>query len=167
MRLADATLALAGALALVLGHSAGAADLGQPAPIPVPCLVVGDSIALDIGRYAPRCASDARIGIGSAAIVLRVRPARLVVISAGSNDPDNPRLAANLERMRLRAGAARVVWIVPVDPRAAAAVRAVARRRGDGVATFAPARDRVHPRCPRCLARQIFLIFPLASARVR
>ncbi len=159
MRRIDATLALAGALSLACGHSAVAADLGQPAG----CLVAGDSIAVDVGRYAPQCATDARIGIGSAAIVARVRPARLVVISAGSNDPDNPRLADNLERMRVRAGAARVVWIVPVDPRAAAAVRAVARKRGDELVTFVPARDRVHPRCPRCVARQIL---PAAPALV-
>jgi hypothetical protein len=152
MRPIDATLALAGALSLACSHGAGAADLGQPTG----CLIAGDSIALDVGRYAPYCATDARIGIGSGAIISRVRPARLVVISAGSNDPDNPRLADNLERMRARAGAARVAWIVPVDPRAAAAVRAVARRRGDALVAFAPARDGVHPRCPRCVARQIF-----------
>jgi hypothetical protein len=129
---------------------------GAPACAQHPCLIAGDSIAVDIGRHAPQCVTDARIGIGSAAIVARVTPARLVVISAGSNDPDNPRLAKNLEAMRARAGDARVVWIVPVDPRAAAAVMAVARAHGDRAVPFIAARDHVHPKCPRCVAQFIF-----------
>jgi hypothetical protein len=120
------------------------------------CLIAGDSIALDVAAYAPHCAVDAKIGIGSAAIVARVRPARTVVISAGSNDPDNPRLAANLAAMRARADTAHVVWIVPVHPRAAVAVIAVAHARGDQVVPFVAARDHVHPKCPRCVAQFVF-----------
>jgi hypothetical protein len=120
------------------------------------CLIAGDSIALDVGRYAPNCALDARIGIGSAAIIARVRPATLVVVSAGSNDPDNPRLVRNLEAMRARAGQGRVVWILPTHPRAAAAMLAVARQHGDAAVPFAAARDNVHPKCPRCVADFIF-----------
>jgi hypothetical protein len=86
----------------------------------------------------------------------RVRPAPLVVISAGSNDPDNPRLVANLTAIRQRAGSSRVVWVLPVNGRAASAVAAVARRSGDRTVAFAPGRDHVHPRCPRCLAAAIF-----------
>jgi hypothetical protein len=120
------------------------------------CLIAGDSIALDLGRAAHRCAVDAKIGIGSAAIVKRVRPAPLVVVSAGSNDPDNPRLVRNLESMRARAGTGRVIWIVPAHPRAAGAVMTVAREHGDRVVPFVAARDHVHPRCPRCVADLIF-----------
>src|SRR5712675_531166 len=56
------------------------------------CLIAGDSIAVEVGRFVP-CTIDAKVGIGSAAIVARVRPATTVVISSGSNDPFNPRLA--------------------------------------------------------------------------
>jgi hypothetical protein len=125
-------------------------------PLLLACLVAGDSIALDVARYAPRCAADARIGIGSAAIVARVRPAPLVVISAGSNDPGNPHLLRNLVAMRVRAAVSTVVWIMPVDARAALAVATVARGAGDRTVAFAPARDHVHPNCPRCLAAAIF-----------
>lgn len=111
------------------------------------CLVSGDSIALGLGQaLAGRCSVDAKIGIGSAAIVSRVRTAGLVVISAGSNDPRNPRLVENLEAARQRAGAARVLWIVPTDPIAATAVRTVSGRHGDLLAVFTPAPDGEHPR---------------------
>ena len=153
MRRPFAELALAGALSLACGHVASARGPGQARPS---CLIAGDSIALDIAHYAPQCAADAKIGIGSAAIVARVHPAPLVVISAGSNDPDNPRLVRNLTEIRVRAGFSRVVWVTPVNAAAAAAVAAVARRAGDRTVAFAPGRDQVHPQCPRCLAAAIF-----------
>lgn len=121
------------------------------------CRVSGDSIAIDIGHFAPRgCVIDAKIGIGSAAIIARVKPADLVVISAGSNDPDNPNLARNLVEMRARAQNSRVVWVVPVNHVAAADVVTIAQMHGDRAVTFAPAGDHVHPRCPQCVAREIF-----------
>jgi hypothetical protein len=120
------------------------------------CLIAGDSIALDVAHNARRCASNAKIGISSAAVVPRVHPAPLVIISAGSNDPDNPRLERNLTEIRQRAGSSKVVWILPVNGRAAGAVAAVARRSGDRTVAFAPGRDHVHPRCPRCLTAAIF-----------
>ena len=147
------TLALAGALSLAYTHSASAHDSGQARPA---CLIAGDSIALDIAHHAPQCAADAKIGIGSAAVVARVHPAPLVVISAGSNDPDNPRLVRNLTEIRVRAGFSKVVWVTPVNATAAAAVATVARRAGDRTVAFAPGRDHVHPQCPRCLAAAIF-----------
>jgi hypothetical protein len=121
----------------------------------VSCLVAGDSIALMVAAFVS-CGVDARIGIGSAAIVARVRPASIVVISSGSNDPHNPRLADNLRAARQKAGDSKVIWIVPALRPAAAAVRAVAAVRGDKTVAFTPGRDGVHPKCPRCLAHDIF-----------
>ena len=132
MRRPFAELALAGALSLACGHHADARDPGQRADI---CLIAGDSIALDIARHAPQCAADAKIGIGSAAIVARVHPAPLVVISAGSNDPDNPRLVRNLTEIRVRAGFSRVVW-----------GHARQRRRGGGGRCGGASRRRPHGR---------------------
>jgi hypothetical protein len=119
------------------------------------CLVAGDSIALMVAAFVS-CTVDAKVGIGSAAIVARVRPATIVVISAGSNDPRNPRLADNLRAARRKAGDSKVIWIVPALRPAAAAVRAVAAVRGDKSVSFTPGRDGVHPKCPRCLAHVIF-----------
>jgi hypothetical protein len=109
-----------------------------------PCTIVGDSIAVGTAQAVSECRSDAKIGIGSAAIVSRVHDAALVVISAGSNDPRNPKLKQNLETIRAKL-TGRVMWIVPIDPVAAAAVKAVAASHRDGTVGFSPARDRVHP----------------------
>jgi hypothetical protein len=148
-------LALAGALPLACAHGASARNSGQNHSV---CFVVGDSIALDIAHYAPQCAANARSGIGSTAIVARVRPAPLVVISAGSNDPGNPRLVRNLIEIRVRAGFSMVVWVTPINATAAAAVATVAQRAGDRTVAFVSARDHVHPQCPRCLAAAIFAL---------
>lgn len=129
--------------------------VSQTSSLPA-CLVAGDSIAVGVGQYAPKeCTVNAKIGISSTAIISRVSPAKLVVISAGSNDPDNPRLEANLEAIRAKSpGEYR--WIVPQNPKAAAAVLTVARKHGDRTFTFTPARDHVHPKNERALARTIF-----------
>lgn len=120
----------------------------------IECLIAGDSIALAVSAYLRGCAVNAKIGIGSHAIIERVQPARRVILSAGSNDPDNPRLSGNLEQMRGLA-ATRTIWILPVNHKAAAAVYKVANLHGDVVIRFASGRDHVHPKCDRCVAKDI------------
>jgi hypothetical protein len=118
------------------------------------CAIVGDSIAVGAGRYMRPCRVNAKIGISSSAVIARVDPSAAVnVVSAGSNDPANPGLRANLERIRSRAK--RVIWILPIDARARAAVETVAAAHGDPVVSFAPSGDRVHPRSEASLARSI------------
>jgi hypothetical protein len=118
------------------------------------CAVVGDSIAVGAGQFIRKCKMNAKSGIPSRSVIARVDPtADVNVISAGSNDPDNPILHANLERIRSRA--ARAVWILPIDSRARAAVQTIAVSHGDPVVSFVPARDRVHPRSDAALARSI------------
>jgi len=120
----------------------------QPAAA-VHCAIVGDSIGVGIAAVVRGCAAVATKSLGSRAISMRTPDVAggSVVISAGSNDPDNPALEANLEVIRARTGAARVVWIAPYHPRAAAMVARVAARHGDAVVRLAafPSRDRVHP----------------------
>lgn len=115
------------------------------------CFIVGDSIALGTavgestgGPGVPQCELHARIGASSAMIVGWSHDADLVVISAGSNDPDNVGLEGNLEAIR-RPIKHRVLWIVPVAGRVANIVRSVALRHGDATVAFAPGRDGVHP----------------------
>jgi hypothetical protein len=118
------------------------------------CAIVGDSIAAGAGKYVPGCTVNAKIGIPSTAVIARVDPsAEINVVSAGSNDPDNPKLLANLVQIRERAK--RVVWILPIDARARAAVRAVAEAHHDPVVAFDPGGDRVHPRSEEALAKSI------------
>jgi len=100
------------------------------------------------------CKVNAKIGISSSAVIGRVDPSADVnIVSAGSNDPANPNLRANLERIRSRAS--RVIWILPIETRARAEVQAVATAHGDPVVSFAPAGDHVHPRSEIGLARSI------------
>ena len=118
------------------------------------CAIVGDSIAAGAGKYISDCKVNAKIGIPSGAVIPRIDPAADInVVSAGSNDPDNPALRANLEHIRSRAR--RVVWILPIDTRARAAVEAVAAAHDDPVVSFAAGSDHVHPRSESELARTI------------
>jgi hypothetical protein len=118
------------------------------------CAIVGDSIAVAAGKYIPDCKVNAKIGIPSGAVIARVDPAAEInVVSAGSNDPDNPDLRANLEHIRARAN--RVVWILPIDARARAAVESVAAAHDDPIVSFSPGSDHVHPRSDSDLARSI------------
>jgi hypothetical protein len=132
----------------------------MPASLAVACFIVGDCIATrpyGLGGRFSQCGVSAKIGASSSAIVPRVPavPLKWLVISAGSNDPRNPKLEANLEAMRARASADRVIWVVPVHKAAAKAVRAVAAHHGDAVVPFIPGRDGVHPRSYGALARAV------------
>jgi hypothetical protein len=119
--------------------------------------VAGDSIGLGVAQQL-HWAHDAKVGAPSSNIIDRVPVGEAVrhfmVISAGSNDPTNPRLGANLETMRKRAGGS-VLWIAPVNPTARATVERVAHEHGDHVVTFTPGKDHVHPRSYAELGRAV------------
>ncbi len=118
------------------------------------CAVVGDSIAEAVQSYLP-CQHNTKIGISSAAIAGRLIPGVAVtVISAGSNDPLNPFLRLNLRIIHSRAHS-RVVWILPINAIARAAVETVAAEYDEPVLSFEPAGDHVHPRDNRALAETI------------
>lgn len=119
----------------------------------------GDSIAVGVAQalHLPIAAVSARVGASSAEIVrmTRSQDGRHVVISAGSNDPTNPRLVANLEAIRRKLGNVSVVWILPRHSLAAAAVVRVCARHRDTMVNLADfrSRDGVHPSSYRAVAR--------------
>jgi hypothetical protein len=123
------------------------------------CAIIGDSIAVDLRSYFRECRTDAKIGIGTKAIAARVSGrADLIVVSAGSNDYLTPGLLARLQGLRARAGAARVIWILPAPRIAAAAVETVAHAHGDAVVSFSVSRtdrEHIHPQSSRALAADI------------
>jgi hypothetical protein len=123
----------------------------------IPCAIIGDSIALGTATEFRGCYVSAKVGIPSAAVIGRAPAAdtQWTAISAGSNDPQNPRLAVNLRAVRARVHSGRVVWILPQNARAAAIVRAVAAEHGDGVVSFTSGRDHVHPRSYAALAASV------------
>jgi len=123
------------------------------------CAVIGDSIAEDLRGFFRECHVDVKIGIGTAAITSRV-PGRadVIVVSAGSNDYLTPGLLARLQKLRSRAGSARVIWIRPLPQAAAAAVDTVAQAHGDAVVPFEAAprdREHIHPHSSKALATDI------------
>ena len=112
------------------------------------CAIVGDSIAEAMNSYFPACLHDDKIGISSAAVIGRVHSADVLVISAGSNDPDNPKLLQNLRAIRTKA-TGKVIWISPRAeryPTAAKAVTTVASEHGDKVVMFHASNDGTHPK---------------------
>ena len=129
------------------------------------CLIWGDShadgtAAAVRAALGNRCAVVATAGIGSAAI-LRRAPVGVydsAVISAGANDADNPGLAGNLEAIRGKVAVAKVVWLLPYNRRAAAAIEGVASRWGDLVIDLAWARarsDGIHCLSYKWVARSV------------
>lgn len=116
-----------------------------------PCSIVGDSLAVGVAQHLRRCRRNAKVGLASNQIARRIKPTpeSIVVVSAGSNDPASPDLAANLRRIRGRSMGRRIVWIAPADPRAARIVTQIAAEHEDAVvqARSVPiGRDGVHPR---------------------
>lgn len=123
------------------------------------CAIVGDSIALGISMQMPACRHSAKVGIPSDAVIARVDASvEITIVSAGSNDPLNPKLRDNLKRIRNRAK--RVIWVLPINAQARAAVTAVAAAHGDRVVSFAPAGDHVHPQSYAALAKTVAAVLP-------
>lgn len=118
------------------------------------CLIVGDSIAQGVGQQLPQCQLNAAQGIPSAQIVGRVHDAKMVVISAGSNDGDMDRLWMALTTMRLQCFH-EVIWLAPVDQKRGDIVRKVAAQFRDRVISFSPGPDGVHPFSYPVLARAV------------
>lgn len=120
------------------------------------CVALGDSIAVGISQHS-RCRKAAIVGVPSAKILTMAKnvSADTVVISAGSNDPHNPKLKSNLIGIRQSINTKRVIWIAPYNDRAARIVREVAAIYGDGYISLTnyTSNDRVHPRNYRLLAK--------------
>lgn len=124
----------------------------------IDCVAIGDSIAVGVGQAA-QCTINAKVGASSSYIVDHAISSAfdVAVISAGSNDPHNPKLRTNLDRIRSKIKAKRVVWILPYDRRAAAIVKAVAVQHGDGYIDLSgfKTRDGVHPSSYGSVARKL------------
>lgn len=117
----------------------------------VPCLVIGDSLAVGVGQFLTECRTEARVGITSRQFVhelLSPQDADKVVISLGVNDGPSPLTAANLQRVRETVRGRAVYWLLPPNHAyARAAIRSVAARFGDRLIDCAPEAgpDGLHP----------------------
>lgn len=128
-------------------------------PPAMTCAIIGDSIALGLALAMPECASKAVVGASSGTIRSWSLPEcyDFAVISAGSNDPRNPALKRNLRAIRAGLCARRVLWIFPANLQARRAVQYASSVFGDSAMPFLPAKDGVHPRSYKSLARSVKL----------
>lgn len=119
------------------------------------CVAIGDSIAVGVGQ-ALHCSIHAKVGASSTAIVSYARGNGFCIVSAGSNDPHNPNLRRNLEKIRSNLNPCdKIIWILPQNSKAAKVVNAVATKHGDYVVSFKAGADGVHPKSYKELANRI------------
>lgn len=122
------------------------------------CAIIGDSIAIGLAlvmqAHGHFCDVAAQVGVSSKTVIEEVHDADVVVVSAGSNDPRNPKLFDNLVTIRSKIHGS-VIWIQPVNKRAADAVWKVADQYGDSLLAFPPGKDNVHPKSYEDLAELV------------
>lgn len=117
----------------------------------IPCLVLGDSIAVGVGIARPECTTHAKSGITSEAFVqtmLRPEDAQTVIVSLGANDDGTIRTADNLRELRRTVSARTVIWLLPglKEPQRVL-IRQVAAGFGDKLIDTRPEAgpDHLHP----------------------
>ena len=120
----------------------------------IECMIIGDSIAVGVSQVRHECVSIAKSGINSTdwnrRNLHRLQPVRTLIISLGANDLGID-TEANIRRLRERAAADRVFWLLPsqrLKPDEFRAVKFVAQDFGDTVIPRPErdiSRDGVHP----------------------
>lgn len=124
--------------------------------------MIGDSIATQVGAFMPRFRPFNLGGTTSGWAVnhMPVDNLKWRVISVGSNDwylkftPQYTR--TNLQRLKDKAGSARIVWIVPQQITARnAMVKNFAKAHGDKAIEFRAGPDRIHPVNPARVAQRV------------
>ena len=120
----------------------------------IECLIVGDSIAVGVSQVRPECQSIAKSGINSSnwnkLHLNKLQPTKTLIISLGANDLGID-TEANIRKLREKAQAERVFWLLPsqrLKPDQVRAVKFVAVEYGDTVIPRPEkdiSRDGVHP----------------------
>ncbi len=106
----------------------------------VPCLTIGDELALGLPQGRPDCVAVAAPGITSAALDLgHLKSAQTAIISLAANDAPGAETVTNLQRLRQAVTAERVIWLMPnALPAVRLAVTTVAAEWGDGLIDTRP-----------------------------
>jgi lysophospholipase L1-like esterase len=105
----------------------------------IECLIVGDSIAVGVSQVRRECQSIAKSGINSSnwnkLHLHKLKPTKTLIISLGANDLGID-TEANVRKLREKAQAERVFWLLPsqrLKPDQVRAVKFVAIEYGDTV----------------------------------
>ena len=121
------------------------------------CLIIGDSIAVGTKMFAPKaCVSYAKGGWNTWQWNKRwgntPLHSELLIISLGTNDHKGVHTEAELRKIRARAQAKRVMWVMPpcnkgfCKPKVNAIVAKIAEEYGDHIiATPYVQPDHIHP----------------------
>jgi lysophospholipase L1-like esterase len=103
------------------------------------CLIVGDSIAVGVSQVRPECQAIVKSGINSSTWnnlhLHKLKPTKTLIISLGANDLGID-TKANIRKLREKAQAERVFWLLPsyrLKPDQVRAVKFVAIEYGDTV----------------------------------
>ncbi|WP_284948022.1 lytic transglycosylase domain-containing protein [Acidisoma cladoniae] len=110
----------------------------------VPCIAIGDGVALGLARGRPECVAAAVQGISSVAFVAsdlgRLKPAQTAIISLGASDAPGADTTGSLRRLRQAVTAERVIWLVPnASPAVRLAITTVAAEWRDSLIDTRPA----------------------------
>lgn len=121
------------------------------------CLIIGDSIAVGTKMFAPKeCVSYSKGGWNTwqwnRSYGDKKLAAKTLVISLGTNDHAGVNTERELRKMRSRAQAERVVWIMPpcnkgfCKPKVNSIVEKLAREYGDVIVSTPYVQpDKIHP----------------------
>lgn len=125
----------------------------------IDCLILGDSIAVGVGQNFPECQLVAKVGLSSSQVLASVKEVSkdVVVVSVGSNDPQNPNLERNIRALRAKINAKYVIWLLPYDRSASETVFKVAGTNRDYTIDLRnfPTNDGVHPANYKNIAKEL------------
>lgn len=104
------------------------------------CLIVGDSIAVGVSQVRKECVSIAKSGINSKdwnkQHLNKLTPTKTLIISLGANDYKGIDTEVNVRKLRIKAQAEKVFWLLPsnnLKPLQVKAVETVAQEFGDTI----------------------------------
>lgn len=115
------------------------------------CLILGDSIAVGTAQVRPECVSYSKGGWNTwqwnRDYLNKDLSAKTVIISLGSNDHPGVSTRYELQKMRKKVQADRVVWIVPaIKPHVQEIVESIAREHKDTIIQIPYlSNDGIHP----------------------
>lgn len=102
------------------------------------CLIVGDSIGVGVSQIRKECTAIVKSGINSQdwnkQHIEKLQPTKTLIISLGANDYKGINTEANIRKLRIKANADRVFWLLPsnkLKPDQVLAVEQVAREFRD------------------------------------
>jgi lysophospholipase L1-like esterase len=104
------------------------------------CLIIGDSIAVGVSQIRKECTAIVKSGINSKnwnqQHLDKLMPTKTLIISLGANDTSTIDTEVNIRKLRIKAKAEQVFWLLPsskLKPYQVKAVEQVANEFGDTV----------------------------------